>query len=350
MHDRRRRHFHSSCPPLEVSLVVPSCSSRRAFVHAVLRCVGVQDSACTQTTRGCATTPSGGLDSPKLGIDVSLSPDQMAMRRGAITASDVAAVLGLNPYRAQIDVWAWMVHGYRVSDNEYMAWGRALEPVIREWIEAKHGIRLWVPGTIFAPDNARHAATPDAMSDDEGFEIKVHGAYARGAYGEPGSDDVPEHELLQCVWGMRCTGKPSWRLVVSLGAPPLEYSIPRDHDLERDVCEAVDDWLARYVDTRTPPPPDGSVAYDAWIARLRRGRSDREELALEVVEAEVAQLRRAHRESITSQRKESVARQALQLAMGSATDIVTPDGRITWRPRNDGVRVFRTPKSWKDVE
>lgn len=280
---------------------------------------------------------------------MTLSPDQMAMRRGAVTASDVAAVVGLHPYRAPIDVWAWLVHGVRSSDNEVMAWGRALEPVIRSWWVERNRVRVWVPGTIFAPDNERHAATPDGLSDDEGMEIKVHGAYARGAYGLPGSDDVPEHELLQCVWGMRCTGKPRWRLIVSLGAPPLEYVIMRDQDLERDLCDVVDEWLALYVDTKTPPPPDGSSAYDIWIERLQRARGARVEMALSEVADEVDELRQAAIAAEAAYLRESKARQALQVAMGSSTDIITPDGRITWRPRKDSVRVFRTPSAWKEA-
>lgn len=288
---------------------------------------------------------------------MSLSSDQMAMRRTAVTSSDVAALVGMHPYRAPIDVWAWLVHGHRTPGNRHTEWGNLLEPVIRDDYARRHGVRVEVPGTVRAPDNERHAATPDGIAYQwgadaprEGLEIKVHGAYARSAYGKPGTDDVPDHELLQCVWGMRCTSLDRWRLVVSLGAPPVEYVIERDRELEQDLCALVEDWWARYVETRRAPPPDGSDGYATWLAQLHVGRSKPVYLDADRVQGELDELRAACRGLAAAEKRFRVAKQALQAHMGDATDVTTPEGPVTWRPRKDGMRVFRVPAAWRSTD
>ena len=47
--------------------------------------------------------------------------------RSYLGASDIAAVLGIAPYRTALDVWAEKVHGIGVTDNEPMRIGRELE-------------------------------------------------------------------------------------------------------------------------------------------------------------------------------------------------------------------------------
>lgn len=283
---------------------------------------------------------------------MSLSPDQRALRRTCVTASSVAAIVGLHPWLRAIDVWAEMTgHARPRPDTPWMAWGRALEPVVRNEYERRHGLRVEQPGTLVAEDNSRHAATPDGISYTwagaavEGLEIKVHNAWLRREYGTPGTDDVPAHELLQCAWGLRVLRSVDrWRLVVCLGGPPVEYVVERDDELERDLVEAVDEWLALYVDTRTPPPPDGSEAYSRHMSR---SIGERAEVAAEDVAAELAAVKQAYAALSVAETTYRRAAQELQAAMGTATDIRTDAGRLTWRPRKDGVRVFRAPPGWR---
>ncbi len=283
---------------------------------------------------------------------MTLSIDQQAIRRTCVTASEVAAIVGLHPYRAPIDAWAWLVHGITPIDNDYMRWGRMLEPIIRDDYAERHGMRVEVPGTLLAPDDDRHGATPDGLAyrwgqadPDEGIEIKVHESYARPAYGQPGTDDVPAHELIQCIWNQRVTGIDRWRLIVSLGGPPVEYIIDRDRDLEAELADVVNEFWQSYVETRNAPPPDGSDGYTAWLKRLRPA-DERKVLPLDDVREEIAELRDARKVLARAERDDARAQQQVQARMGEATDIETEDGRVTWRPRKDGVRVFRVPDKW----
>jgi predicted phage-related endonuclease len=279
-----------------------------------------------------------------------LSEEQQAIRRNCITASGVAAILGLHPYRRPIDEWAWLVHGVVQSDTAETRWGHAVEDAVRSWLTLETGIPYVVPGTLVAEDDPRHAATPDGIGYRDGrpllgLEIKAHSSWLRDDYGAPGSDEVPDHELLQCAWGMRVTRLERWQLAVTFGHAPVVFQLERDHELEQLVVTEVNAWWSAYVEPRIPPPPDGSDAYDRWV---RRHQAVDAELAYEGdVPALVEQLRASFAVQIEAEREYGRARQELQERLGAATKIVTPAGTITWRADKNGQRTFRVPKQWR---
>jgi putative phage-type endonuclease len=209
---------------------------------------------------------------------MSLSPEQLETRRLGITATDVSAVLGVNPYRAPIDVYRDKVEGRPDVFEESVSsqWGQLLEPLIRTDYERRHGVRVEVPGTLRAPGEEWIIATPDGLvyqgddhEPDRGIEIKVHGraaiVFGRLRYGEPGTDDVPLHELCQCAWGMAATGLRRWDLIPFLDGAPSEYIIDRDDELIGSMVEASRRFMHDYVIKRTPPPVDGSDSWDLYL-------------------------------------------------------------------------------------
>lgn len=282
---------------------------------------------------------------------MTLSRDQHRIRRGCITASDVPAILGMHPYRRPIDVWACHVHGIMGVDTADTRWGQAIEPAVREWFAAETGMTVTVPGTLLAADDRRHGATPDGLCSlagrvVKGLEIKAHDQWEREWYGAPGTDDVPEHEVLQCAWGCRVVGIESWALAVTFGHAPLVYEIARDMELERMVREEVDAWWDAHVVTGTPPGPDGSESYDRWMRARREPRPVDVEVEYETVRDEVEELRAALAAARQHVTEADAARQRLQRAMGEGTRIITPDGAITWRCDKNNTPVFRTPRKW----
>ena len=58
--------------------------------------------------------------------------DWLERRRRVIGASEIGAVIGVNPYMSKADVWLSKVRGVQVEDNEHMRAGRLLETVILE--------------------------------------------------------------------------------------------------------------------------------------------------------------------------------------------------------------------------
>ena len=63
----------------------------------------------------------------------------LALRRQYLTASDVAAVLGVDPWRGPIDVYADKIGKGVDEDRPLFKWGRDVEGAIALWYERESG-------------------------------------------------------------------------------------------------------------------------------------------------------------------------------------------------------------------
>lgn len=314
-----------------------------------------------------------------------LTPAQIAERRRGITATDVPAILGMHPYRSVIDVWLEkMGDAPPVEENDRMKWGLLLEGPIRADYAMRHKARLYVPGTLTHRDVAHHKATPDAlilagegpsvmrsalapggMAESlqnavleslgarsrvgdalHGMEIKTHrgdrgaimgsGGFWAAQYGEPGTDEVPEHELLQCAWGMHVCELPRWDLVAFIDGLPEDYTIERNLELEAMLVDAVDRFWIDHVLAKKPPAPDGSRQYTEWLRRRWPGRGPAVQ-ADEQTAAAIERLRDVRRLERQLADRRARYEQAIQASMGDAEAIEANGERITWKRCKDSV-------------
>lgn len=280
---------------------------------------------------------------------MTLAPEQIALRRTGITATDIAAIVGEDPYRSPIDVWAdKMGEAHPVADNEAMAAGREMEAFLCDWYASAYGVRALNQGTCIHLQHDTHIATPDRLVYREydndpthGLEAKAHGWRMLGQYGEPGTDHVPRRELLQCAWGMHVCDLRRWDLV-RLDVPPAVYTIHRDMELEEMLCEEADRFWRDFVVTRTPPQPDGTARYSEWLAR-RYPRSTGAVMHADAHLAELAQrLRHARDEASRWADEEERIAQEIQSRMGEVAVLDLGDGKIRWN-------TCAGKTTWKDV-
>jgi putative phage-type endonuclease len=149
------------------------------------------------------TAPTGKL----LPLVQPGSPEWMTR----MSASKIAAVLGLSPYESRFSLWhrmAGLVPPEVQSDE--MSRGHYLEPAIAAWFADQHpGWAVSTTGTWIADDDDRWAATPDRLvTTDEGearlLECKTEGSDER--WGEELSDEIPVYHRAQVQWQMHVTG------------------------------------------------------------------------------------------------------------------------------------------------
>jgi putative phage-type endonuclease len=205
---------------------------------------------------------------------MSLSPDQLAQRKAGITATDAAAILGLHPYRSPIDVYADKLGiAAPFLGNERTKWGNILEAPIREDYAERYGVRVEVPGTLAHPDVTWAMATPDGICylprhshPRNGLEIKTHSFRAADDYGDPGTDEVPQHELIQCMWSLFVCGLDEWDLVPFVDGQPADYRIKRDDELIGIMREQCERFRVDHILKGVPPDPDGSKSYDGYLS------------------------------------------------------------------------------------
>ena len=211
------------------------------------------------------------------------APDRqefLARRREGLGGSDVAAVLGLNPWKTTLQLW--MDKTGRSEDTpdpdaqERMHWGNVLEDVVARHYADKHGVKVQrinqqlrhreCPIALANIDRAvleqgKRARWDDAAGRVLGarnvLECKTAHALAQNSaeWGEPSTDEVPQHYWMQCTWYMGITGLPFTDLAVLFGGQRfVTYTIAFDQALFDDLLTAADDWWKRYVVADMPPP------------------------------------------------------------------------------------------------
>lgn len=282
---------------------------------------------------------------------MSLSPDQVELRKLGITATDVAAITGHHPWRSPIDVFLEK-KGAKPPfvGNDATEWGELLEPLIRNDYAKRHNARVEVPGTLMHPVHEWRRATPDGIvyldhgtNPDRGLEIKVHNERAMRAlrYGDPGTDDVPLHELIQSAWGMSTTSLPRWDLCVFNGTP-TDYIIDRDEELIEMLNERAERFLVDNIRANVAPPPDGTKSYDAWISS--RFNAENSKGAMLPVDKEdpilvqVAALKETRAALDQLEKTEATLEQALKLRIGDAAGLELPGRlKLTYKRPKDSI-------------
>jgi putative phage-type endonuclease len=267
-------------------------------------------------------------------------------------ASDAAAVLGLSPYTTPFSVWASKVEpeAERVTSNA-MKRGTYLESGVMRWTadelgaEIENGVPLDEPGLVgpapwlsVRPDGVLHYAD----KSPELAEIKT--SRASNIWGAAGTDQVPEHYLVQVMMQFACVPVERARIGAYLTSDDelRIYDIVRDDELIVSLLDKLDAWWYKHCDPHGPriaPPLDASEASTVWLKRtfpkdhapIREADQEEVKLALEYkrLAADLAAL----------QTKADTVKAQLQGIIGDAEGITTPYGKVTWKLQSGATRL-----------
>ncbi len=196
------------------------------------------------------------------------SPEWHAVRRTGIGGSDAAAVLGLSPWRTPYDVYAEKIgEGDPQPENEAMRWGTLLEPVIRRRYAEIIGLAVHERPLIRSGHYEWLICHPDGIVDD-GRLLEIKTARTSEGYGEPGTDEVPQHYLLQVHHNLIATAAPRADLAVLIGGSDLRiYTIEPDPAIHANLIEIEAAFWA-CVQRRDPPWPASLADAQARWGRI----------------------------------------------------------------------------------
>lgn len=199
----------------------------------------------------------------------------LAERRKSLGGSDIGSALGLCKWRSPYAVWAEKT-GLTPDepDNEAMRQGRDLEEYVAERFSGLTGKKVRRVNAILRNDDFPHLHANidrDIVGEDAGLECKTASALNtsrfRGA-------EFPASYYTQCVTYLAVTGYKRWYLaVLVLGREFKVYQVTTVPDdevpewcagsvyvgaEEFDSLKAFAAQFWQYVETKTPPPVDGS--------------------------------------------------------------------------------------------
>lgn len=277
------------------------------------------------------------------------SPEWMAARRGGLGASEVGAVLGLDPYKTGLDIWLEKrgMAEPRQGDTMAQKVGRHAEAMIAGLYVAETGAEL-----VQVPTKRHEAlsvlfASADRMvvGPEQGWvkpvEIKNRGGIPKG-WGDAGTDQVPEYIAVQVHVQMACYGLDRADVAALLGGNDFRvFTLHRDAGIEATLLGEVEGWWQRHMVEGVEPAITGPSAGDYLAKKFRQVTGD-------VVKADARanellwdlSFHRGTKKQ--SEEAEERVKIELQQIIGTNKGIDGEAGRALWSPTKG-----RTTTDWK---
>lgn len=288
---------------------------------------------------------------------MSLSPEQLAVRRTGMGGSETAALFGLDKFKRPFDIYAAKVDGWEPEQNDDMLRGECLEDGVARWYSKKHGVEVINPDKTFR-HASRHIilATPDrllttALGELELLSIKV----PRGAdeWGEDETQDFPMRANVQVQQEAAVLASCGYNITRAWVSAPVwgdlrRYPVRLDAELQQRIMAGAEAWWLKHVDAKVPPPIDGGEGARRWLLSKFPHADGKEKveatltqegLALALREAEVA--RDAAEETYETAKSRVVE------TLGAAYGLKGSFGTITYFDNQWGKRTFRARWSKK---
>lgn len=194
---------------------------------------------------------------------MSITDEQRIERRNWIGASDIAGILGCDPYNSPLHVYLSKVHDTEdIEGNDAIDFGNLFELPLLAWAGKKLGYELIYNVRTIDPGGRPFASNHDALvlGKPIGLEAKVR-TYKPEEFGrEEGSDILPPRILLQCQQQIH-TGElaevhvPVWLPSYGRMKPQL-FRVERSEGLIAYLIEKGMEFWEQHVIPRIPPPAE----------------------------------------------------------------------------------------------
>ena len=273
----------------------------------------------------------------------SLSPEQHALRSQGLGASEVAAVLGLDPYRTALDVYLEKTgQTPPFEGNRFTKWGVRLEDDIVDEYQERHPDIVFADGTTQIGPEPWMLATPDrivnlyhagaALTPERwGLECKCRGQYDGGSWGEDGTDEVPHAVAVQCHWGMIVTGLRRWDVAVLLGGNDYrEYTLKYDGELAAELVARASAFWHGHVLPKVHPPFSGAESDHRFLLHTYPTHSDEMIVATPEINTLAAQLQLLRSSLKQVEEEKSRVEAQVKEFIGQRLGVEGAFGKITW--------------------
>ncbi|MER8220943.1 lambda-exonuclease family protein [Streptomyces sp. NPDC094143] len=292
-----------------------------------------------------ATAPEGIL----LGSFTPGTPEWNAARKGlCITATEIAAVVGLSPWTSKFTLWHKKagLPSAPFEPSPEMKWGVRFEDDVAEEFAERHPEHpLLHTGTWKHRQREWQRATPDRLHGDSIVEIKT--AASPEGWGPDGSDEFPVHYRCQVLWQQDTLGlhRPARLAVLIL---PYDY---REYVVEYDEAEAkiLRDAAERFLDDvrrGNRPPIDGATDTYQTIRVQPDGIEDRD---VEIPAELVARWDHAYSALAAASADLTQVRGEVLDLIGNGRRAVCGDRRIAYRTVRDGATYSLHPYQQKEA-
>lgn len=275
-----------------------------------------------------------------------ISDEQRARRRNHIGSSDVAAIVGLCPYRSAADVYISKVHEQEDAVHEWHEAGNRLESCVMDWMEEtqqvsiNRDIEISTPGEVLS-------CNLDGMvhGDNDVVEAKTTGIVGpiQGLWGDEMTDQVPRHILIQCQHQMGVVGTDvAWVPALIGGRGFTLYRINRNDKLISVLQSRCLHFWNEYVKRRRLPTDCPPPRMDLLKSVVR---DDSAEFVMPLPDDPIDRYIEFKDMRLLMEKEEERAKREVLAYMGDASHAEWSGGTVTYkmqaRKGGKGYRVLR---------
>jgi putative phage-type endonuclease len=286
---------------------------------------------------------------------VTLATDQRAIRLTGVGASEVGAIVGLDPHRTPFDVYAAKKGLVKEEWSDprtgtpAQRLGHLLEPVVAELYEIAHpDVHLVSSGTERHPIHQFALATPDRLVFDASappgaqyirlLEIKTKPWRTAREFGQEGTDQVPQIILCQVQWQMAVLMAPRCDVGVLIdGRDYREFVVHADAEVQATLLAEVEAFWRHHVEAGVAPEMVGRTVSDYLKAQFRMHDA-------EIVRADakgedaLKQLLNARNVLAEAEAQKEQAENRVKALIGFHKGIQADCARATWSQARDAER------------
>lgn len=265
----------------------------------------------------------------------------LQQRTKGVGGSDVAAIMGLSPWRTPMQVWLEKTGREQpqdISDKPYVAFGNTMEPVIGKWYAEQ--FPTFTVRRVNAICQSISRPWAQASLDYEVYDGRRWGVLeiktARTA--QDWQEGVPAYYLTQVTHYLSVTGR-AFAYVAVFFRDTCEFKafyIERDEEDIAAVDSAVDTFWHDYVEAGIMPQLTGTEGEVASLTDYY-GKPSGTFTQLHDASPEAVEARQAIAEYLDAARAEKQAKEAktkatatLAKLIGDAKGLDTDVARVTW--------------------
>jgi len=249
-------------------------------------------------------------------------------RKGAIGASDVAAILGMSPFTTAYEVWLDKTN--RIDDwegNKSTRAGNTFESAVLDRAESELGPLARNVRLVHSDLPMASTLDGQVIATSEPVEAKVTGIEGPvfGHWGDALTDDVPNYYLVQMHSQLMVTKTElAYLFALIAGRGVVKFQAEPAPKLHEIIGNKVTDWWERHIVRGIEPPRTDKLSLEV-VKRLRK--QAKKSIVFDLATTSLVN----HREVLKAQEKE-IAEQIkasevqILLALGDAESATMADG------------------------
>lgn len=255
-------------------------------------------------------------------------------RRKGIGGSDVAAIMGVSPWKSAASVYLDKIGEFPLEDNdsERMRIGRDLEEYVAQRFVEATGKKVRRNNHMLYHDDYQFILADidrEIVGENSILECKTTNSYCKSQW----EYEAPLHYQLQCQHYMLVTGAERCYIACLIGNEAFTYHvIERDAEAMSALLSIEKDFWMNYVEAGQLPPPDGSEDYSEALRKMYPGCNDESVELSSRASNNIARLDVLNEEIKERKAEVELLKQEIQLEMKDAELAYSIDGRkVTYK-------------------